>query len=219
MGASPENSRAIVNGCDPSVFRVRDRVEARRKLGIDPAAQAIVYLGRMDARKGLRELVEAAAALHPERPNLHVYLAGEGPDRSLIESAIQLANAAAYIHAMPGCSFDEVAVWMAAANLVTLPSYMEGCPNVVIEALASGRPVVATNVGGIPEIMPGECGQLVPPRDSRALAEALASVLDSSWDAKAISAQCSRSWEDVAAEVLEVLQSVASRRTSAGHAR
>ena len=217
MGAPPEKSRAIVNGCDPSVFHVGDRLEARRKLGIDPAAQAIVYLGRMDVRKGLRELVAAAASLHPERPKLHVYLVGEGPDRSLIESAIQLANAAAFIHTLPGCSFDEVAVWMGASDLVTLPSYMEGCPNVVIEALASGRPVVATNVGGIPEIMTGECGRLVPPRDSRALAEALASVLDSSWDANAISAQCSRSWEDVAAELLEVFQGVVSRRAAAGH--
>jgi glycosyltransferase involved in cell wall biosynthesis len=97
---------------------------------------------------------------------------------------------------------------MAAADLVTLPSYMEGCPNVVIEALASGRPVVATNVGGIPEIMNGECGLLVPPRDSRSLAQALASVLDRTWDASVISAQCSRSWEDVAADVLEVFDSL-----------
>ena len=81
---------------------------------------------------------------------------------------------------------------MAAANLITLPSYMEGCPNVVLEALASGRPVVATNVGGIPEILSKECGELVPPRDAAALAKALASVLDRSWDAGAISAlaQC-----------------------------
>ena len=78
---------------------------------------------------------------------------------------------------------------MAAADLVTLPSYMEGCPNVVLEALACGRPVVATNVGGIPEIMSDECGQLVPPRDPSALAQALASVLDRTWDAAAISAQ------------------------------
>ncbi len=219
MGAAPEKTRAIFNGCDLSVFHVGDLLEARRRLGIDPAAQAIVYLGRMDVRKGLRELVEAAASLHPERPKLHVYLVGEGPDRSLLDSAIQLANAAAYIHALPGCSFDEVAVWMAAADLVTLPSYMEGCPNVVTEALASGRPVVATNVGGIPEIMNPGCGVLVPPRDTLALAEALASVLDRSWDAKAISAQSSRSWEEVAEEVLEVLQSVASRRTAAGHDR
>jgi glycosyltransferase involved in cell wall biosynthesis len=218
MGAPPETTRAVINGCDLSVFHVRDRLEARRKLRIDQAAKVVVYMGRIDVRKGLRELVEAAASLRTERPNLHVYLVGEGPDKPLIESAIQAHNAASYIHALPGCPFDDVAVWMAAADLVTLPSYMEGCPNVVLEALACGRPVVATNVGGIPEIMSGECGRLVPLRDPAALAQVLASVLDSSWDASAISVRGSRSWNAVAAELLEIFETLVSTRQAATHA-
>ena len=215
MGAPEEKTRAVVNGCDLSVFHVRDRLEARRKLGIDPASQVVLYIGRMDVKKGLRELVEAAAALRPKRANLHVYLIGEGPDRPIIQSDLQANDAAGYIHALPGCAFDEVAVWMAAADLVTLPSYMEGCPNVVLEALACGRPVVASNVGGIPEILSDECGRLVPPRDSGALAQALASVLDRTWDAKAISAHGSRSWETVAAELFENFTSLVSARSKA----
>jgi len=166
----------------------------------------------MDVKKGLRELVEAAVSLRPQRPNLHVYLIGVGPDKPLIESAIQANNADGYIHALPGCAFDDVALWMAAADLVTLPSYMEGCPNVVLEALASGRPVVATNVGGIPEVLSDECGRLVPPRDAGALVQALASVLDRTWDAEAISAHGSRSWETVAAELLKVFESLVNAR-------
>jgi glycosyltransferase involved in cell wall biosynthesis len=212
MGAPDETTRAVVNGCDLSVFHVRDRLEARRRLGIDPASQVVLYIGRMDVKKGLRELVEAVASLRPEHANLHVYLIGEGPDRPLILSAIQATNAAGYIHALPGCAFDEVAVWMAAADLVTLPSYMEGCPNVVLEALASGRPVVATNVGGIPEILSEECGRLVPPRSPGKLAQALASVLDKTWNAQAISAHGSRSWETVAAELLEIFESLVRAR-------
>jgi glycosyltransferase involved in cell wall biosynthesis len=161
-------------------------------------------------------LVEAAVSLHSLRPDLHVYLVGEGPDKPLIESAIQANNAASYIHALPGCAFDDVAVWMAAADLVTLPSYMEGCPNVVLEALACGRSVVATNVGGIPEILSNECGCLVPPREPAMLAEALASVLDRTWDAEAISAHGSRSWETVAAELLEVFDSLVNARAKGG---
>jgi glycosyltransferase involved in cell wall biosynthesis len=111
---------------------------------------------------------------------------------------------------MPACAFDEVALWMAASNIVTLPSYMEGLPNVVLEALSCGRPVVATNVGGIPEILNDECGRLVPPRDARALAQALASVLDKGWNANAIAARGRRSWEDVAAELREVFDSLLS---------
>jgi glycosyltransferase involved in cell wall biosynthesis len=101
---------------------------------------------------------------------------------------------------------------MAAADLVTLPSYMEGCPNVILEALACGRPVVATNVGGIPEILSCESGELVPPRDSATLAHALASVLDGNWDASDLSARGSRSWETVAAELLEVFESILPAR-------
>jgi len=137
---------------------------------------------------------------------------GEGPDRALLNAAIQARDAAGYIHAMPACRADDVAVWMTAADLVTLPSYMEGCPNVVVEALACGRPVVATNVGGIPELMSGTHGRLVPPRDAPALAEALGGVLDATWDAAAISAHGSRSWGTVAAELRQVFDSLIANR-------
>ncbi len=219
MGAPPERTRTTVNGCDLSVFHVRNRLAARQELGVDPAAEAVVYIGRMDVKKGLRELVEAAVALHLKRPELRVYLIGEGPDKALIQRMIDANHAADYIRALPSCAFDQVAVWMAAADLVTLPSYMEGCPNVILEALACGRPVVATNVGGIPEIMSDECGQLVPPRDLSALAQAIAAVLDRTWDAAALSAHRSRSWHDVATELLEIFESLVSTRQAAKHLR
>ena len=212
MGASREKSRPVINGCDLSVFHVKDRQEARGKLRIDPDVEAVVYIGRMDVRKGLRELVDAAARLHSARPKLEVYLVGEGPDRSIFESAIQANDAAAYIHLLPACGFDDVAVWMTAADLVTLPSYMEGCPNAILEAQACGRPVVATNVGGIPEILSSASGSLVPPRDAPALAQALGKVLDQTWDSNAISAQCSRSWNTVADELFAVFESVVQTR-------
>jgi glycosyltransferase involved in cell wall biosynthesis len=208
MGANPATTRAIVNGCDLTVFHPRDRQQARQRLQLDPAAEAVVYIGRMDVKKGLRELVEAAASLRASRPRLQLFFVGEGPDRPLIEAAIQAHQAASYIHALPGCAFDEVALWMTAANLVTLPSYMEGCPNVVLEALACGRPVVATRVGGIPEILGEACGSLVPPRDSVALAAALATVLDASWNPEEIAAHGGRSWAAVAAELMEVFESL-----------
>lgn len=208
MGSEPSRARTIINGCDVSVFRLRDRIEARRALKIDPGAEAVAYIGRMDVKKGLRELVEAAVSMHAQRPNMHVYMVGEGPDRPIIQAAIDAANGREYIHCVGSCAFDEVAIWMAAADLVTLPSYMEGCPNVVLEALACGRPVVATNVGGIPEIMNESCGCLIPPRDSTALAHAIDTVLSRDWDAALISEQRSRSWDTVASELLGIFESL-----------
>ncbi len=212
MGARPGKARPILNGCDLSTFHVSDRLDARQKLGIDPAHQAVVYIGRMDLKKGLHELVEASVSIHAQRPNLHVYLVGDGPDRPIIQGAIEASNASGYIHVLPSCTFDEVAVWMAAADLATLPSYMEGCPNVVLEALACGRPVVATNVGGIPEIMNDSCGCLVPPQDAPALAKGLSSVLDRNWNPAKISAVHGRSWNTVADEMLNLFQTLVPAR-------
>ncbi|MFP5210240.1 MAG: glycosyltransferase [Acidobacteriota bacterium] len=215
MGASPEKTRTLISGCDLSVFHVSDRREAREMLHIESDIEAVVYIGRIDTKKGLRELVEASASLHPERPDLHVYMVGDGPDRQVLENAIQSRSAADYIHLVRGCSFDEVARWMSAANVITLPSYMEGCPNVVLEALACGRPVVATNVGGIPEIVNEQCGCLVSPRDSESLAHGLEFALDKDWDENAIATCWGRSWEIVADELLEIFESVLSSRMGA----
>lgn len=214
MGAPGERTRVVLNGCDLSRFHVGEKADARRTLSIDPSTQLVVYIGRMDVKKGLRELVEAAASLHPLRPGLQLYLVGEGPDRAVIEAAVQSRDAGSYIHVLPACAPDDVVVWMTAADLVTLPSYMEGCPNVVLEALACGRPVVASNVGGIPEIMSDDCGRLVPPRDPAALADAIGSVLDQSWDPATIAAHRSRSWSTVAAELMKVFELVLSNRSA-----
>jgi glycosyltransferase involved in cell wall biosynthesis len=218
MGAKPETSRAVINGCDLSIFHVRDRAEARRHLNLDPDAEIVLYIGRMDMRKGLGELVEASAKLHAAHPNLQVYMVGEGPDRSQIVQAVEGVHAAGYILALPPCQPDDVAIWMAAADVVTLPSYMEGCPNVVLEALACGRPVVATRVGGIPEIMSDACGRLIPPRDANALAQALNAALSAEWDAASICAHWSRSWTTVAQELLDIFQSVENATRSPGGA-
>src|SRR5262249_37737789 len=80
----------------------------------------------------------------------------------------------------------DVPWWISAGDVLCLPSYMEGCPNVVLEALASGRGVVATRVGGIPEIVTdGKTGLLVPPGDPESLADGLAAAIARSWDADA----------------------------------
>jgi len=217
MGASADKICTMINGCDTSVFHVRDRTQAREKLGIDPELEAVVYIGRTDVNKGVRELVEAAVSLHPEHPNLHVYLVGGGPDRAIVQSKIEVNNASGYIHTLPACAFDDVAVWIASADLATLPSYMEGCPNVILEALACGRPVVATNVGGIPEIMSEKFGRLVPPRDPVALAQGLASVLADCWDPVAISAHMGRGWDTVSGELLALFESLVSARKAKTH--
>jgi teichuronic acid biosynthesis glycosyltransferase TuaC len=210
LGANPKRTIAILNGCDTAVFHPgspdsETRAAARAILGIEPSSRAILYVGRLDLRKGLIELIESVAALRETHPDVHCYLLGDGPDRPALVQAVARTGTEAAVTFVPPCPTAGVARWMSAANLVTLPSYKEGCPNVVLEALASGRPVVATDVGGIPELMDASCGALVPAKNTAALTEALAATLAASWNAEDIARSHSRSWQDVADDLYRVL--------------
>lgn len=207
LGADPSRSSAILNGCDTAVFHPRDKAAARHALQLDAAAKILLYAGRLDVRKGLRELVEAVAAVRARQPNLTCYLLGDGPDRALLEQLIARHTAQDMIRFVPAAPTQTVAQWMAACDVFTLPSYKEGCPNVVLEALASGRPVVATDVGGIPELMDRNSGRLVPAQDAVALERALEETLAEQWSAEAIAARHHRSWQDVSDDLLAVLRS------------
>jgi teichuronic acid biosynthesis glycosyltransferase TuaC len=208
LGALPERSHAILNGCDTSVFFSQDKSRARSALGIDATAKVIVYVGRINFKKGLRELVEAVVLLHERRSALRCYLVGDGLDETALRELITQHNANEYVQVVPPCKTEGVAMWMAAADLVTLPSYSEGCPNVVVEALAAGRPVVASDVGGIPELMNETSGRMVPAKDTNALAGALDEVLGAEWPADEIARRHQRGWGQVAEDVQGVLESV-----------
>lgn len=203
--ADPARIRAIPNGCDATIFQPRDRNEARAALGIDADAELVVYVGRLVPEKGLRELLDALATLAPQRPKLQLALVGEGPMRAELDAKVA-ADPTLRVH-LPGAQGPhEVARWMAASDLVTLPSYSEGHPNVLVEALACGRPVVATPVGGIPEVVDADCGLLVAVRDPVALAAGLRDALERPWDASALSRRFSRGWDAVAADTLRACE-------------
>jgi len=205
LGAPVERSSAILNGCDTTIFHPDDRSAARSFLGLPSDQEAVVYVGRLDMAKGLGELISAVAQLRERRPRLHAWIVGDGPARQQLSQAVVEHRVEDRISFVPSCSTDKVAAWMAASDLITLPSYREGCPNVVVEALASGRPVVATNVGGIPELMDDTSGRLIPARDAQALAGALDQVLSRPWQAEDIAGRHSRSWADVSRDVADVL--------------
>ena len=112
----------------------------------------------------------------------------------------------------------EVADWIAVADVLCLASHSEGLPNVIVEALASGVPVVSSRVGGIPEIVvDGRNGLLVPPADPARLAAALSHAFDRTWDRAAICASVSHlTWKHLAERNLQVLRRVAMEASHAG---
>jgi glycosyltransferase involved in cell wall biosynthesis len=202
-GAAPDRTITIPNGCNAAIFHPASRSEARRQLGVDEGARLVVYVGRLVPEKGLRELLEATAMLSQAHSRVELALIGDGPLRDeLDQSARRIAGVP--VHLPGAMDASMVARWMAASDLVTLPSYSEGHPNVLVEALASGRPVVATHVGGIPEVVDASCGVLVAPRDVHALSVALGQVMDRGWDPDALARRFSRDWSGVARETLQV---------------
>lgn len=153
--------------------------EARSQLGLPTDDRVVIgAVGRLAEQKGYPYLLEAVALLSDDYPDLTVALAGDGPSRpSLIEQARSL-KIADRVHFL-GFRADVQPV-LDASDIFALPSLWEALPLALLEAMATGLPVVGTTVAGVPEvIVPGETGYLVPPRDIRAFAESLRPLLDS----------------------------------------
>jgi glycosyltransferase involved in cell wall biosynthesis len=164
-------------GVASDVFRPRERGQNV------PQSPFVLFAGRATTEKGIEVLEEAVGRLHDRGVDVPVYIAGP--------AGVALART----HALGVLGRAELADWMSAAAVTCLPSFSEGSPLVVAESLASGTPVVASAVGGIPAMVSdGENGFLVPPGHPGALADALAAALDRSWQQQEIRASSTEFW-------------------------
>jgi len=218
LGVERDRIDVVPNGVDSAQFRPRARHDARTALGHGADGRRwILYVGRLHEDKGLLDLAAAFAMLAAIHPEAALVVVGEGPARGALETALApLGDRAMLVGARP---FGEIPLWMAAADLVTLPSRHEGTPNVLIEALACGRRVVATEVGGIPDLVSRpELGALVPPGDVPALAAALGAALEVEVDEALVAALGARgSWDDSAARLeMTLTRAVAERGAQRG---
>jgi teichuronic acid biosynthesis glycosyltransferase TuaC len=213
MGVPAGKVRTIRNGCNPTVFHLRDRSAARAQLSVDDRAELVLFVGRLDTAKGIGELMEAFASLAKRRPNLRLAFVGDGPGAEHLRAKAKHLSLEGRIILIGPCPSHIVAKWLAAANVLALPSYNEGYPNVVIEALSCGRPVIATNVGGILELVNEDSGILIAPRDWRALAKAIEKAMERDWDEHSISEQFRRGWDEAADELLRICELAVQQRT------
>ncbi len=212
FGVQPANVHTVVNGFNTSVFGPADQGEARRRLGVGSDERVVVYVGRFVEAKGLRELVEAARRLAAADERFRLVLVGDGGMKAELGTLIEAAGLAGKVYLPGGLPPEQVAQWICAADVLTLPSWSEGYPNVVVEAVACGRPVVATDVGGTREIIHADNGILVAPRNVEQLFGGLQRALGRSWNHAAIAAAMRRSWSDVAVETLAVCRSTMAGR-------
>ncbi len=175
---SAEKLRIIRNGLDASLYDPDPAARARVRAELGCASDAVVaaVLARVTEDKGQLETIEALAALAPAYPQAELWIVGEGSLRPRLEALARERGVGERVR-FPGFRTDVPAV-LQAVDIVVQASHREGLGNTLLEAMAAARPIVASAVGGILDVvLPGETGLLVPPRDPVALAAALEPLL------------------------------------------
>jgi teichuronic acid biosynthesis glycosyltransferase TuaC len=182
LGTEEEKLFVLRNGVDKNIFHTMDRLTVRKELKISVDERVILYVGNLKREKGLDELASAMEIIcrNKQLGNVRLVVIGEGEYREKFYNRL-VSSGTSDRAIFPGSRpLQEVARWMNAADVLCLPSYSEGLPNVVLEAISCGTRVVATNVGGIPELeTEGRLLVLIPPHDADALAFALEKILNS----------------------------------------
>jgi glycosyltransferase involved in cell wall biosynthesis len=172
-GLPPAKVRVLVNGIMPLA---PSRADVRAELGIPADAEVVGTVAVLRREKAHEVLFDAVQLLADEFPRLRVLIAGTGPEERRLRALVRAKGLDQRV-LMLGFRRDVPDV-LAALDVVLLPSDHEGSPLAVMEAMAAGKPIVATRVGGVPELIEdGTHGLLVPPRDPRALADALGRLL------------------------------------------
>jgi glycosyltransferase involved in cell wall biosynthesis len=184
LGADPGSIEVVPYGVDIDRFRPQAgaREATRARLGVGPAGLLVCAAGRLVRKKGFEYLVDAIGLITPQPP-IVLAIAGEGDLRSELEERARKIGVAERVRFLGNLSQDEVGAHFAAADIVAVPSVrddsgnVDGLPNVVLEALAAGAPLVTTAAGGIGAVVEhGRTGMIVPERDSSALAGAIATL-------------------------------------------
>jgi glycosyltransferase involved in cell wall biosynthesis len=176
--ATPKRSEVIPSGVHLDAFPPMKRSVARASLGLPADRPIALFVGSLLPVKGVQWLIRAFACVRQGVPSSLLVLVGEGPLLEELRAAasdLDIADAVEFAGPQPR---SQIPSWMAAANLLVLPSQNEGMPLVILEAMASGLPVVASDVGGIGDALDAPAaGLLAPAGDETALSAAMVRVL------------------------------------------
>jgi glycosyltransferase involved in cell wall biosynthesis len=177
MGIAGEKVRAVYQGIDGQKFCPGDRIRAVRRLGLPVERPLLLYVGRLDVLKGLDVLLDACSLLRDRDVPFDLHLLGDGPLRQRLSAEAIARGLAGCVQFAGAVLHERLPDWYRAAVLTVLPSRSEGVPNVLRESLACGTPFVATNVGGVEELLEPQSCALVDANDAPALADAIAAKL------------------------------------------
>jgi glycosyltransferase involved in cell wall biosynthesis len=207
--------KTIYNGYFPDRFSPGDSLVARKELGLPLDQKNLLFIGNLYPVKGLFYLLEAFAHCAKKSDKVHLHLVGEGHLRSQLEAEVekrQLQDRVTFHGRQP---YEKIPTWIRSADVMVLSSLSEGMPSILLESMGCGVPMIATDVGGIREILQHEkTGLLVPAKDVQALAAACERLLidDPSlrrqYGKAAYEASYAYTWGQNAEHVLELYQQV-----------
>lgn len=173
----PGGIHHFYNPVDLTEFHPEPREECVRKTGLAAEGRYILYIGRLVYAKGVHHLTRIFPGLVEADSNLRLLVVGWGPMEQQLRDEAAMSGVADRILFLPQISHDSLRYYYGMADVLVLPSYSEGVPNVLMEAISCGVPCVASRVGGIPGLLKGGLGLVVEPRDERALESAIRKVL------------------------------------------
>lgn len=177
-GVDASKIKVIYNSCDESLFSVRDKLMARKKLDLPIDKKIVLYVGNLVKIKGVHTLIESCKIIHSQMSQFLVLIVGNGKEQSKLESLVASYGLDDNIKFLGYLEPANLPLYYNAADAFVLPSFVEGHSVALLEAMASGLPVVASMVGGNKEtVKDGVNGFLFEPNDSTILAEKLIKIL------------------------------------------
>ena len=172
----------VSNGADADRFALTDEIRAELshlRLSLNVGENNIVlFVGNLIFPKGIRELLSAFREVLRVRPETLLVFVGNTLEKEYVRATTERYGIADRVRVIGTVNPEEIPKWMHLADVFVLPSHTEGMPNVVLEAMAAGKPVIAADVGGVKEVVQnGVSGILLPPRDAKLLAVAMLDLL------------------------------------------
>jgi glycosyltransferase involved in cell wall biosynthesis len=207
----PEEKVSVIpNGVDRCKFSPAPKEEARRRLKL-PGKKIILSAGHLTPNKGFDYLIRALKILRTDfdRKDIYLVIVGEGEFRKELEKNVSFLNFGEHVRLAGAIPHQEMRDWYSAADLFCLASGQEGWPNVILESLACGTPVVASSAGGIPEIISSNGVGILAERTEQDLAGKISIALKQSWNREEIVKFAEEhTWNQVALRVYDVFKSV-----------
>jgi glycosyltransferase involved in cell wall biosynthesis len=212
LGYRSNKISVIPNPVDVNVFRPISQLKSRSLLNLPFQKKIILTVGTLTEMKGHIYLIDAMKLISKIRDDVMLVIVGSGPLKNLLLTKVKKLGLNGKVFMVGEKPHNEIPLWLNASDLFVLSSINEGLPSSILEAVACGKPVVATRVGGISDVISSsDVGVLVEPKDTYALAQAILEALDRKWDFEIIRENARKySIRNVVNQILQVYQRVLS---------